>query len=138
MKVLIDLNVLLDFLQKREPFFGDAASVMDTILFGRVVGVLSAHAVTTIHYLLTRGTSKSQSGEVMRWLLETFEITVCDKALLREALSIPMPDYEDAVTALAAERSACSCVVTRNLRDFDGSPVPAMLPSAFLQLADQG
>ena len=137
MKVLVDLNVLLDFLQKREPFFNDAASVMDMVLFGKVGGVLPAHAVTTIHYLLARGTSKQKSEEVMRWLLNTFEIAVCNRELLLDALSLSMPDYEDAVAALAAEHSACSYVITRNLRDFAGSPVPAMLPAAFLQFADR-
>ena len=138
MKVLIDLNVVLDFLQKRAPFFDDAASVMDMVLFGRVAGVLPAHAVTTIHYFLSRGSSKRQSNEVMRWILDTFEIAACGRGLLVDALSLPMPDYEDAVTALAAEQCGCSRVVTRNLRDFDGSPVPAMLPADFLRLIERG
>jgi hypothetical protein len=138
MKVLVDLNVLLDFLQKCEPFFDAAASVIDLVLFGRAVGVLPAHAVTTIHHFLARGASRQQSEEVMRWILERFEIAVGDKNLLLDALSLPVPDYEYAVTALAAQRSACACVVTRNLRDFGGSPVPAMLPADFLRLAEKG
>lgn len=137
MKVLVDLNVLLDFLQKRPPFFDDAASVMDAVLFGKVVGVLPAHAVTTIHYLLARGAAREQSGEAMRWLLEVFEIAACGKELLRDALLLPMADYEDAVTALAAERSGCSCVITRNLKDFKGSPVPAVLPADALRLVEE-
>ena len=134
MKVLLDLNVLLDFLQRRQPFFDDAAGVIDAVLFGRVEGVLSAHAVTTLHYFLDRGTTRSQAQEVMRWILHTFEIAACDRQLLLAALAAPMPDYEDAVTALAAERSGCSQVITRNLRDFDSSPVPAILPADFLRL----
>lgn len=136
MKVLIDLNVMLDFLERRDPFFEHAASVMDTVLYGKADGVLPAHGITTIHYFLTRGAEKHRSAEVMRWLLDTFEVASCGKDLLREALSLPMLDYEDAVTALAAQRTGCSHVVTRNIRDFVGSPLPAVLPQDFLRLLE--
>lgn len=138
MKVLIDLNVMLDFLQRREPFFDDAAYVMDAVLYGKADGVVPAHAVTTIHYFLSRGTEKQGCGEVMRWLLDAFEVAPCNKDLLLRALSLAMLDYEDAVTALSAERTGCSHVVTRNTRDFAESPVPALLPSDFLELLRRG
>lgn len=137
MKILIDLNVMLDFLQQREPFFDNAASVMDAVLYGKVDGVLPAHGITTIHYFVARGTEKQRSGEVMRWLLDTFEIASCSKALLREALSLPMQDYEDAVTTLAAQQTGCSYVITRNIRDFVGSPLPAVLPSDLLRFIEK-
>jgi predicted nucleic acid-binding protein len=134
MKVLIDLNVMLDFLQRREPFFDDAACVIDAVLYGRADGVLPAHGVTTIHHFLARGIEKQRAAEVIRWILNTFEVASCGKDLLLAALALPMPDYEDAVTALAAERVGCSHVVTRNIRDFVGSPVPAVLPADLLAL----
>lgn len=134
MKVLIDLNVMLDFLQRRDPFFDSAAAVMDAVLYGKTDGVLPAHGITTIHYFLARGAEKQRSREVMRWLLDTFEIASCGKDLLREALSLPMLDYEDAVTALAAQQTGCSYVITRNIRDFVGSPLPAVLPVDFLRV----
>lgn len=136
MKVLLDLNVMLDFLQRREPFFDDAASLMDAVLYGKVDGVLPAHGITTIHYFVTRGAERQRSGEVMRWLLDTFEVATCNKDLLREALTFPMLDYEDAVTALAAQRTGCSYVVTRNIRHFVASPLPTMLPADFLRLLE--
>jgi hypothetical protein len=50
-----------------------------------------------------------------------------------------MPDFEDAVTAAAAERAGCDAVVTRNLADYDASPIPAIDPAtalAWLELVE--
>ncbi len=118
MKAIIDLDVMLDFLQRREPFFEDAACVMDAVLYGRVRGVLAAHAVTTLHYFLTRGAEKCRTEEVIGWLLEVFDVAPCTKEVLLAAGGLDMADYEDAVTAVCAQRAACSHIVTRNLSDF--------------------
>ena len=42
MKVFLDTNVLVDYLNKREPFFEDAASIIGICLSGQAKGVLSA------------------------------------------------------------------------------------------------
>ena len=44
-----------------------------------------------------------------------------------------MPDFEDAVVDAVAERSGASYIVTRNIKDFAGSVVPAILPADFLK-----
>ena len=44
-----------------------------------------------------------------------------------------MPDYEDALQAAAAQACAAQIILTRNVRDFKGSPVPAMTPEVFMQ-----
>ena len=136
MKVLVDLNIALDFLQHRKPFFEEAASLMDAILFENVRGVLPAHGFTTLYYFLARGVQKPQAGEVIQWLLDTFDIAACDKDVLVRAASLQMTDYEDAVTAVCAERVGCSHIVTRNVDDFAGSPVPALPPGEFLQILE--
>lgn len=133
MKAMIDLNVMLDFLQRREPFFEDAACVMDAVLYKQVDGVLPTHAITTLHYFLARGADKSCAREAIRWMLETFEIAACDADTLVCALALEMPDFEDAVTSILAQRSGCTHIVTRNMRHFSRSPIPALIPADFLR-----
>jgi hypothetical protein len=53
-------------------------------------------------------------------------------AIIRQALPSPMKDFEDAVTSAVAESEKLEIIITRNLRDFAVSPVPAMLPVDFL------
>ncbi|WP_370636889.1 PIN domain-containing protein [Gelria sp. Kuro-4] len=47
------------------------------------------------------------------------------------ALTLPMSDYEDALLAACAKRNRLDLIITRNLKDFTGSPVKAMAPDAF-------
>lgn len=137
MKVLIDLNVMLDFLQKRQPFFEEAARVMDAVLYARAGGVLPAHAITTLYYFLAKGAEKHRVRETLQWLLRTFDIAPSDKETLTQALALGMNDFEDAVTCVSAVRAGCSYILTRNTADFAASSVPPLAPGQFLELLDK-
>ena len=50
---------------------------------------------------------------------------------IHTALMRDMPDFEDAVVDAVAERNGASCILTRNIKDFAGSVVPAILPVDF-------
>ena len=44
-----------------------------------------------------------------------------------------MPDFEDAVVDAVAERNGADYILTRNIKDFAGSSVPAVTPTEFLE-----
>jgi len=56
MIILLDFNVLLDVLVQREPHYRPSADVWETVESGRAKGLLAAHSLTTLHYLLARHT----------------------------------------------------------------------------------
>ncbi len=55
MRVLIDTNIVLDFLQEREPFVEDAARLFQSIDAGEVQGFIAATTITNIYYIVRRG-----------------------------------------------------------------------------------
>ena len=123
MRVLIDTNVILDILQKREPFFTDSYRALRTALENDAECLISASAVTDIFYVLRKSLgSAQQAKEHIDQLAQ-----VVSFALMRA-----MPDFEDAVVDAVAERSGASYILTRNIKDFTGSVVPAILPADFL------
>jgi predicted nucleic acid-binding protein len=65
---MIDLNVLLDVLQKREPHYRVSAAVLERVLHGEERGALSAHAVTTVHYLVGRYADRACADRALSWL----------------------------------------------------------------------
>ncbi|MGC9457407.1 MAG: type II toxin-antitoxin system VapC family toxin [Halothiobacillaceae bacterium] len=130
--ILVDLNVILDVLQARQPHYAASAEVLDRVLDGPVKGVVSAHAVTTIHYLVKRYRDASVAHEAVEWLMRHFEIAPIGRAQLLRAKSLRLTDFEDAVVAAAAESSGCEFIVTRNIKDFAGSPVHALTPDEYL------
>lgn len=132
MKIMIDLNVLLDFAQKRKPFYRYSSIVISEVLKNRVIGVIPSHAVTTIHYLITRLNNKQNANEFTDWLLSKFDIIPSDKTIFKKARQLKVNDFEDAVVISLAEKSGCDFIISRNITDFKNSSVPAITPESFV------
>ena len=132
MKVLVDVNVLMDVLQRRDPFFASAATLCE---WGRKRGnrlYIPPHALTTISYIVRKTAGVEAESDAIDWLLDTFEIVPAGVAVFRKAKALGMSDYEDAVVAASAEAADCSFIVTRNVPDFKNAPIPAIQPSEFI------
>lgn len=130
--ILLDLNVLLDVVQKRGLRYRASAAVLEEVVHGNLQGVLAAHAVTTMHYIVGRYQSREIADGVVDWLLRYFRIAGVGRQELLRAQSLGWKDFEDAVVAAAAEACGCKAIVTRNIKDFVGSPVEAMTPEEYL------
>lgn len=128
-RVLLDVNLILDVLLDRHPHAGHASAVWSAVESGRAAGFLSAHAVTTIHYLNARAVGERHARETTEALLSVFAVAAVDEGVVRSALALGWRDFEDAVTAAAAQRARCAAIVTRNPRDFKGSPVRVLTPA---------
>lgn len=130
--ILIDLNVLLDVIQKREPHYRASAAVLERVAAGDTQGTIPAHAVTTVHFIVNRYAGRARADRAVEWLLEYFEVSGIGEPQLRDAIRLNWPDFEDAVVAAVARSRGCHVIVTRSVRDFRASPVPAMTPDEYL------
>lgn len=130
--ILVDLNVVLDVVQQREPHYRASSAVLAEAIRGKVKALLPAHAVTTLHYIVGRYQGQARANEAVDWLLAHFGIAATGRSELVRAQGLNWPDFEDAVVAAAAESAGCDKIVTRNVGDFNGSPVPALTPEEYL------
>lgn len=130
--ILLDTNVVLDVIQRREPHYRASAAVMDRVIRRKVAGALPAHAITTIHFIITRHQNRNIAAQAIQWLLKHFTVASVGKTELLRAQALGWSDFEDAVVAAAAESSGCDTILSRNVRDFNGSPVPAVTPEEYL------
>lgn len=133
-RLLVDANIVLDVLQERQPHFEMSREVWIAVETGKVEGLLAAHAVTTIHYLLRRQHGDADGRTLLSGLLSVFQIAPVTAAVIREALALSGSDFEDCVCAIAAKHSACDCIVTRDPKGFRLSPVVPMTPAAIVPL----
>ena len=127
-RVLLDVNVILDVLLDREPYADSASDVWSAVENGRAQGYLSAHAITTIHYLNTQAVGARPARQTTSAILSVFDIADVNASVLSAALALGWKDFEDAVTAAAARASRCDAIVTRNPRDFKNSPIQVLAP----------
>jgi len=134
MRILIDTNVILDIIQKREPFFADSYQALCKAIKTDVECLISASAVTDIFYMLRKAFHSSQKAkERIEQLSQIVTFADVQGVDIHTALMRSMPDFEDAVVDTVAKRSGASYILTRNIKDFAGSCVPAPVSAtAFL------
>ncbi|MGA2327967.1 MAG: PIN domain-containing protein [Bryobacteraceae bacterium] len=137
-KILVDINVVLDVLLDRKPHAGPSAALWAAIETGMAEGVLAAHAVTTIHYLVRKERGASKARRTVTAILRVFGIAAVDGDVVRQALQFSWPDFEDSITASAAQSAGCDAIVTRDPRGFPDSPVRVLTPEAAVALFAKG
>lgn len=134
MRILIDTNVILDIFQKREPFFADSYQSLHKAIEADAECLISASAATDIFYMLRKFLkSTEQAKERIEQLSQLVTFADVQGMDIHTALMRSMPDFEDAVVDAVAERNGASYILTRNIKDFAGSSVPAITPKDFLK-----
>lgn len=131
--ILIDLNVLLDVLQKREPFYKASAELLAEVETGRVEGFIAAHSVTTLFYLIQKGNSPADARATITNLLQFIKILPVDQNTIEQALNLNFRDFEDAVQMICAVQRKVGCLITRNIKDYQPALLPVMQPVDFLK-----
>ena len=126
MRILIDTDVLLDVALGREPWLSDSGAAVAWAVDHPGAAAIAWHTVANIAYL-----APDSARGFLADLLAAVEVAPCSTRHALRALAFPMPDLEDALQAAAALAFGADHVVTRNLADFRGSPVPALAPAAF-------
>ena len=131
-RLLIDTNVVLDVLMDRQPHVAASAAVFAAIEAGSAEGFLAAHAVTTIHYLISRQLKEPDAKQALATLLKLFAVAPVDGSVLQRAMQSSGADFEDSVTAAAAQASGCHLIVTRDPKGFRRAALPALTPAQTL------
>lgn len=134
LSVLFDLDVILDVLQRREPFYDMSARALAAAETGLVESWVAAHSLTTLFYLLARYQSAQQARVALMGLITFLLVAPLDQAVIEQALNLPYPDFEDAVQMMAAVRSGVQYLVTRNVRHYRAGPLPVLQPAELLTL----
>lgn len=137
MNLLLDTNVLIDYLGRKPPFFGSAQRVVAAGFFGDAKLWTPVQSLKDAHYVLNRYVD---SQSIQKAILAACEV-ITPIGLTGEdairAARLGWQDYEDCLIALAADKARADYLITRDLRSFDRSPVPTMAPDEWLRLMEK-
>lgn len=133
MALLIDTNILIDVLCEREEFFDDSKKVFDLCSSGKITGIIAAHSITNIFYILRKGYTDAQRRNLLLSLFAYFTISSVDEQKLRSALfRSDFKDFEDSLQNECAVESNADCIITRNKKDYEGAEVKVYTPKEFI------
>lgn len=130
MRITLDTNIILDILEKREPFFADSYLVLLNALENGDLCMMPVSATTDFAYILRK--AEDVKGKLLdfSFMVKLTDVTTKD---FDEAMKADMPDFEDALLAANAKHNKADCIITRNAKDYANSPVKAFTPAEFLK-----
>jgi predicted nucleic acid-binding protein len=133
-RVLIDTNIVLDFLLEREPFFQDAELLFQAIDAGHVLGYVTATTLTDIFYISRKHTrSIEQARQAISATLAAMAICSIDRTVLELAFNSGLVDFEDAVQIFSAVTQSLDAILTRDAQGFLSSPISVLSVQELLQ-----
>ncbi len=131
-RVMIDLNVILDVLKAREPFYEASAALLGAAETGSIDGYIAAHSVTTLFYLIQKGKSSAEARATITNLLQFLKISPVDQNTIEQSLNLDYRDFEDAVQMMSAVQCRADYLITRNIKDYQPALLPVIQPVDFL------
>lgn len=133
MKVLIDTNVILDVLCARKEFFEGSSKVWKCCESNKIKGYICALSVPNIVYILRKELSPEKTYEIISQFFLIFKVVDLRSDDLKKAAKLKFNDYKDAIQSICATRIKADFIITRNVRDFTNSKIPAIRASELLE-----
>ena len=132
MRVLLDTDVILDFLLERKPFFQAASDLLELNANGVFDAYISSITPINVFYLGRKVVAASKIRQGIDDLLRLVRVTAVDHSSLIQALGLPFTDYEDAVQHASASAAGLDAIITRNSDDYKNATLPVYSPADFL------
>ncbi len=136
MKILFDTNIILDLLLDRKPFADHASNLISRVERSEINGFLCATTVTTIHYLLSKHFDKNKAIISINSIMSLFEVASVNRLVIESALKSKFTDFEDSVLHESARHAGVKYIITRNIKDFKKTKIPAFTPTEFLSILE--
>ena len=131
--LLIDANVLLNYLLNRPPECVYAKEILDFCRRKKINGYMAFHTVSIIWYALR----KKAVQERRSLLLDLCELVKVTGASHEDVISAKkndiFVDFEDCLQEKCAKKVNAEYIVTENIKDFAQSSIPAVTSA---QMAD--
>ncbi|MDR2058335.1 MAG: PIN domain-containing protein [Dysgonamonadaceae bacterium] len=133
-KVLLDTNIVLDFVLKRKPFYENAQAIFFEIVKGNMEGYITASMATDIFYLLQKTNGKKFAKDTFADLLVIVDVLTVYREDVYIAQQWEWDDFEDALQTQVAIHGNMDAIVTRNITDYKKAQhLDIVQPADFIQ-----
>lgn len=134
MVVLIDTNIILDFLLTREPACKAASDIILKCANKEIKGYIAFHSISILWYVLRKVPEEKRRNYLID-ICSLLQVTATSHNEIIKAINmIEFKDFEDCLQDRCAKNVSADYIITRNTLDFTYSEVPAILPEDFLKI----
>jgi predicted nucleic acid-binding protein len=133
MNIFVDGDVLLDVGLGREPFHYLAGKLLDYLEAHPNQGFMAWHSVANLSYLIGKATNREQAKFFIVRLCQFIPVVPTGTNDVLIAVNLPITDFEDALQCAAAMACEATVIVSRNVKDYQHSPIRAVTPEQLWQ-----
>lgn len=134
MVVLIDTNVIIDYLTERNGFFESSRNTMEICSSEDVQGYVAFHSIPNIWFIL-RKKPDSERRKMLKNICTILTVTgASHKDVINAIDTDNFKDFEDCLQDKCAVSVQADYIVTRNEDDFENSMTKIIAPSDFCKL----
>ena len=126
--MLLDTDVLIDVALDRRPHSDLASEILDRLEHGYRKAFIAWHSVSNFYYVVSPSRGEITTRDFILELTRFVEVAETGTEAIRYAAALPMTDFEDAMQVAAADACGARYIVTRNMKHFRRSPIPAISP----------
>ncbi len=126
--MLLDTDVLVDVALDRRPHSDPASELLDRIEHGAEAAYIAWHSVSNLYYIVEPSLGNVSARDFIVELSRFVAVAETGTDGIRYAAELPMADFEDAMQVAAARACGARHIVTRNVRDYERSPIRAVDP----------
>lgn len=132
-RLLIDTNIVIDLLSKRDKFYEEAADLFSRADKKELDLTISSLTFANTNYILSKMKSPKEAREILRKFKVLVELLSLDDKITDLALSGErFPDFEDGLQYYSAIENGIDIIITRNKKDFKNSKIPVLTAKEFL------
>ena len=134
MRVLVDTNIVLDYLLEREPYAESAKKIVVACKQKKVIGCIAAHTVSNMFFILRKTYSVEDRRTILKDICKLFDVEGIDRLKIIQALdNSDFKDFEDCLQMQCAKSFRADYILTRNLADYRDSEIACISPEEFCE-----
>lgn len=140
MVILVDTNVVINFLTRREDKYRESSiQIMEMCSDRTIEGYTAFHSLSIIWYYSVR---EKKPDEVRReWLGRVCKIlktaSAGHSAVVEAVHNVEFKDFEDNLQDICAQNVNADYIVTVNTKDFEHSKVKAVTPDELVSIVNR-
>ena len=132
-KIFVDLDIVLDVLCKRDPYYEYAAKVFSLADMKKLTVYTSSLVVANVYYILRKAIGIEKSKEALRKLRLLVKIISVEEREVDLALNSSFSDFEDALQYYTAVKHGMETLLTRNIKDYKERDLIIQTPEQFIK-----
>lgn len=131
--LFVDSDVILDVLEKREPFYDYSAQILTLGDEKKVQLFTTSLVIANVYYIMRKHLGIQKAKENLRKLRIIVNVMSVNEKEVDLALNSELSDFEDALKYFTALNNKIDFIITRNTKDYKNPKLIVQTPQEYIE-----